>query len=741
MKKNLLIILFALLSNFTSNAQITSIRPNHAVQGQSLMTTITLSDGVMQNSTPPNNNLGIYLQNGGTTIYATNAYSPFASFYYLNNSGTVTWYDSTRAPFNIPANTPSGYYDVVLVSYVLPLLTPDTNRLYNGFFVEHPTGTIEGSVYFDFNQNGIKDPNDVPMQNTRVQFSPTNDFAFTNAQGKFSYVVDTGTYVTDCIVPGTFTQTSLPLTYTASIPPSAFNQDFGIYSSAYAYSHDSYLGWARFRCSSVNQLSVTIANRGYFPVQDKVTLIVSSNLVLSSATTPPDFINGDTLTWIIPSLAPSTTILVGGSLLFIAPAAGQTISYQMIDSVFDMSGTFIDANVDQYSYIVRCSYDPNDKNVMPTGVLAQHYTPINSELTYLVNFQNTGNDYAYDVYIYDTLDANLDLSTFEVIESSHEVNTQMTATGAVRFNFFNIMLPDSGLDEAGSHGWVRYKIRPNAGLPDPTEITNTSYIVFDFNYPIITNTTLNTLTALQYPQSDFTTSDVTICETNCIIFNNQSTSGTNYEWFFQGGSPSTSTSANPGAICYSVSGSYDVTLITTNALGSDTLTQLAYINVATSPGIFTVSQVADSLIAPQGFDSYQWYYNNVLISGATSYFYVATQNGDYGIVVSNANGCQSGVNIPNFSIGIDDISSEKGISIYPNPTSGQFELSFSSNDNQNVTIAIFDKVGQMVQSRIVQTVTGINKIVMDDQQLSSGVYTIQLAGKSKVVSKLLLINK
>ena len=341
----------------------------------------------------------------------------------------------------------------------------------------------------------------------------------------------------------------------------------------------------------------------------------------------------------------------------------------------------------------------------------------------------------HDVFIFDTLDADLDFSTLEVVESSHELNLQMTPNGELRFNFFNIMLPDSGADEPGSHGWVLYRIRPNTGIADPTEITNTSYIVFDQNYPIITNTTLNTMTALQYPQANFTTADVTICETDCILFSNQSVSGTSYQWNFQGGSPASSTSASPGAICYNASGTYDVTLVTTNALGSDTLTQSAYINVAPAPGVFSVVQAGDSLIAPQGYYSYQWYYDNILINGSTSYFYIATLDGDYGIVVGNANGCQSGVNIPNVIIGVDDITSGKAISVYPN------ELSFTSNDNQSVTITVFDKVGKMVQSKVVQTVSGVNKIAMDEQNLAAGVYTIQLAGKSKVISKLLMINK
>ena len=65
----------------------------------------------------------------------------------------------------------------------------------------------------------------------------------------------------------------------------------------------------------------------------------------------------------------------------------------------------------------------------------------------------------------------------------------------------------------------------------------------------------------------------------------------------------------------------------------------------------------------------------------------------------------------------------------------------NDKDLGDMIAGVFDKVGKMVQSKVVQTVSGVNKIAMDEQNLAAGVYTIQLAGKSKVISKLLMINK
>ena len=53
------------------------------------------------------------------------------------------------------------------------------------------------------------------------------------------------------------------------------------------------------------------------------------------------------------------------------------------------------------------------------------------------------------------------------------------------------MLPDSTTDYEGSIGYFQYRIKPLPNLPLGTQIENTAYIYFDYNTPIVTNTTQN----------------------------------------------------------------------------------------------------------------------------------------------------------------------------------------------------------------------------------------------------------
>ena len=138
---------------------------------------------------------------------------------------------------------------------------------------------------------------------------------------------------------------------------------------------------------------------------------------------------------------------------------------------------------------VSASLDPNDKEVYPKDIIdtSQH------ELTYTIRFQNTGNANAENIYILDTLDNNLDLSTFQLLSTSHKSFVQILDGGIAKFNFPDINLPDSFANEPLSHGYVQYKISLKNGLSIGTQIHNTAYIYFDFNVPVVTNTTSNTI--------------------------------------------------------------------------------------------------------------------------------------------------------------------------------------------------------------------------------------------------------
>ena len=81
-------------------------------------------------------------------------------------------------------------------------------------------------------------------------------------------------------------------------------------------------------------------------------------------------------------------------------------------------------------------------------------------------------------------------------------------------------------------------------------------------------TNLITVNNCSTPTAGFTVSSNNICTGDCITITNTSTgtSGSElYGWSFQGGTPATSSSQNPGSVCFPTAGDYWLTLVITDA--------------------------------------------------------------------------------------------------------------------------------------------------------------------------------
>jgi PKD repeat protein len=93
-----------------------------------------------------------------------------------------------------------------------------------------------------------------------------------------------------------------------------------------------------------------------------------------------------------------------------------------------------------------------------------------------------------------------------------------------------------------------------------------------------------TVTVPMPPIADFVASATDINLNNTVDFTDLTLENpTSWSWTFAGGTPGTSTAQNPTGITYTTVGSFDVTLVATNAQGSDTEVKVGYINVSEKP--------------------------------------------------------------------------------------------------------------------------------------------------------------
>jgi uncharacterized repeat protein (TIGR01451 family) len=142
---------------------------------------------------------------------------------------------------------------------------------------------------------------------------------------------------------------------------------------------------------------------------------------------------------------------------------------------------------------VTGSFDPNDKTGFPQGFDNEHFILPGTELEYMIRFQNTGNDTAFNIVVRDTLHPFLEPTSIQAGASSHPYLWNVNERGVLTFYFNDVLLPDSTTNLLGSQGFVRFRIAHKADIILGSVIPNKAAIFFDFNAPIITNETWHTV--------------------------------------------------------------------------------------------------------------------------------------------------------------------------------------------------------------------------------------------------------
>jgi hypothetical protein len=220
-------------------------------------------------------------------------------------------------------------------------------------------------------------------------------------------------------------------------------------------------------------------------------------------------------------------------------------------------------NVSTHSRRPCCSYDPNDCTVTPKGCGPEGLIHLDQALTYLIQFQNEGSANAEVVVVQCLLDSDLDVNTLEILGGSHDYHLARSER-ELRFIFENIALPPQTMDEAGSHGFVKFRIIPRTDAPVGTIITNGASIYFDANDPVITVTTTNTVTEATVPIASFEVAAVSATDPRSFNFTyTGGTANASHSWYFgPDATPMTSTDANPTGVVFGSLGSHLVSLET-----------------------------------------------------------------------------------------------------------------------------------------------------------------------------------
>lgn len=370
---------------------------------------------------------------------------------------------------------------------------------------------LNGNVFVDQNNDCILSSNELGVENIMIHCTGLG-YTYTDSSGAYSFKVPSGSYILSesiqntyplascqnnsisisvnaqlgCIITNNFANVINPLHdiqiyrtgLTYPIPGNQYIQKTIIKNEGtidesniqLGFNHDGQLQINYFSPVLYTQLS-PVLNPDWYSVNSSFPVLSPGvqKIILTNYNVPTN----------IPLL---TELNFSDTTAFLPPMSNWLVDYTPWN------------NICNYRPVVIGSFDPNYKEVNPKGQGVDG-TIFHSDtvLTYTIHFQNTGSYFAQNIEIIDTLDVALDLTTLNPVYSEHNFSTKISENGILKFTFNNINLPCQSQNEIASRGLIIYTVKLKNNLPIGTKIRNTANIYFDYNAPVTTNTTLNTI--------------------------------------------------------------------------------------------------------------------------------------------------------------------------------------------------------------------------------------------------------
>lgn len=367
---------------------------------------------------------------------------------------------------------------------------------------------ISGQVIADLNSDCLFDSVDYALRNKPVIFHNnslnTDAYIYTDMLGYYSKSVDTGSYTfTTSNIASQFYTSNCPATgsytvYFSQLNDSSDNNIFADSIAQYCAALTPGLWatgedfWSALGTCDTGYVTIRCINSGV--ATDSVKLLLTLNDSTSILNSP----------------VPYTTIAANQYLFDIGEmvAGDDTSITLMVKYGCDTMGTpycfAVDAqgifpshcfgfnNHESVCSYVGVPFDPNAIYVASSkhsalGAKPYLQTENDDDFTYTVTFQNTGTAVAHNVKLEIPLSNKIDEYTLAPSIASVDYHW-LVLNHKLIVDFTGIELPDSNVNESGSHGYFKFQLKQKPGNVGGDLIPHAASIYFDNNSAVVTNT-------------------------------------------------------------------------------------------------------------------------------------------------------------------------------------------------------------------------------------------------------------
>jgi hypothetical protein len=354
-----------------------------------------------------------------------------------------------------------------------------------------PCGALNGTMFADIDDECMQDSGEPGLAFRVMSVEPGGHLVMTTSDGTYaseffynSYTLNAAVdqYAQNCVtLPAPFTLDANTPSATIDLP---FAPSFGPDLELFLYMGPHVPGMDA-------SYTLHLRNDGPYTFSNVVLdLTMDAMLTYAGSSVVPTLIETGHLRFTLSSLSPFTDETI--SAFMTVPPNGNligTILNGAASATADQAEADMVNNTSTMDRTITGSYDPNDKLALTSSRTsdAVYYLDEDSWVDYTIRFQNTGTALAYNVYLLDTISPLLDLTSFQILGATHAFEASLDDPRVLRFDFPNILLPDSGADMAGSQGHISFRLKPVDNLAPGMELVNAADIFFDFNEPVRTN--------------------------------------------------------------------------------------------------------------------------------------------------------------------------------------------------------------------------------------------------------------
>lgn len=438
---------------------------------------------------------GLLVYNGNSTNAPQIASSNGTGFSALSTITGAFWGATIPGPFT--SSSPDGCLtfrfisdsSITMAGWTADVTcTPDADKIILMAFVDsNNNGTKEadeatfshGSFMYDMNDAGT------PM----MAYSPTGQYALydTNPSNSYDFTYQLDSSYAPYYSAGTtnYSNVTIPVgsSYQMLYFPITITQGYNDVTVSIVSQNPP----PRPGFTYTNK--VIYRNLGLTPTSGTLTFTKGSAVTISAISQTGTVATSNGFTYAFTNLAPNETRFMYVTMQ--VPTIPTVALGDIVTNSTSVSAPADDINLDNNTFSISQtivgSYDPNDKMESHGGRIFIDDYDANDYLFYTIRFQNEGTANAEFVIIDDVLDAQIDESTIQMINASHNyVMTRMN--NQVSWEFRNINLPPKSINEPESMGYVFFKVKLKPGIEVGDIVPNTANIFFDFNPAIVTNT-------------------------------------------------------------------------------------------------------------------------------------------------------------------------------------------------------------------------------------------------------------